>query len=62
MMWLASFFHEDAKTVYPKIGKDIVYKTLYPDIFRYEYSNFDNIICDTVNSMIKMKVSVIEKN
>lgn len=61
MMWLVSFFNEDAKTVYPKIGKDILYKTLYPDIFDYEYSDFNTIICDTVDSMIKMNISVVEK-
>ncbi|KAF5060165.1 NAD dependent epimerase/dehydratase family protein [anaerobic digester metagenome] len=50
-MWMGKYFNEDAKTVYNINGKDISYKSLYPDVFQYEHRNLDAIIEETANSM-----------
>lgn len=43
----------DAASIYSKIGSTATYKTLYPGVYAYRYTNMDEVIRASIDSMIE---------
>ena len=52
MMWMGKFFNKNAASAYPLTGKTIRRESIYPDVYDYQYTNFNQIIKETVEDLL----------
>jgi dihydroflavonol-4-reductase len=53
VMWIMKLFVSEVADVYPQIGKNIVFKTKYPEVYHYKYTNFVAMVRDTMDGLIE---------
>lgn len=55
-MWPLKFFNKEVASVYPRIGKDTTYISKYPNVYPYQYTEFSDIIRDTMDYLLDNKL------
>jgi dihydroflavonol-4-reductase len=56
LMWPIKFFIKDVASIYPLLGKDTIYTSKYPDVYKYKHIEISEIIRDTMDSLIENKL------
>jgi dihydroflavonol-4-reductase len=56
LMWPIKFFVKDVASVYPLLGKDTIYISNYPNVYKYKYTKISEIIRDTMDNLIENKL------
>lgn len=52
LLGLLSLFSNQVGSIYSKLDQPNVYQTKWPDAYRYQYRDFDQIIVDSMDSML----------
>ena len=52
VLGVASLFSGQVGSLYSKLGQPNVCETKWPDVYRYQYRDFDQIVTDSMDSML----------
>ncbi|CAK9256970.1 unnamed protein product [Sphagnum jensenii] len=55
VLWLPSFFSKDVATIYSRIGNFQPYRTKYPEVYKYEFTSFRDIVRASMDSILEHK-------
>lgn len=55
LMWVLKFFSPDVASIYPLLGKVTVRASKYPDVYHYHYTDFSQMVRDTMDDLIAKK-------
>jgi len=53
LLGFVSLFSSQIGSLYSKLGQPNVYETKWPGAYRYQYRNFDQIVADSMDSMLE---------
>ncbi len=55
LLWILKFFNTDVASIYPLLGKETLRETKYPDVYHYQYSDFSQMVRDTMDDLLEKK-------
>lgn len=55
-MWPMKFFIKDVATIYPLLGKNTLYTSIYPNVYQYQYTKISDIVQSAMDSLIENKL------
>lgn len=53
LAWMLRWFSNDVASIYSKLGHPNAYETKWPQVYRYQYTDLDRMIKDSMDSMLK---------
>ena len=55
LMWILKFFSADVASIYPLLGKETLRETKYPEVYHYHYTDFSQMVRDTMDDLLEKK-------
>ncbi|SRR5216684_5012329 len=56
LLWIVKFFNADVASIYPLLGKETLRETNYPEVYHYHYTDFSQMVRDTMDDLLEKKV------
>ncbi len=56
LLWILKFFSADVASIYPLLGKETLRETKYPEVYHYHYTDFSQMVRDTMDDLLEKKV------